>query len=421
MRTNVEACEAAGVACGSPLCVVEVCGDRDDGEFHEEIELAAGCEERLGSPLQLGEDECRDLGRCQLAFTKIHFQNPAGVAGQRKRQQPAFFSYVVNAPAHEALDGVDRAAGIGEKTALGFATDEYPSVGVHRNDRGQQSLARLVRDDERSVVLNDGDQTVGRSEIDTDDSGHCVSQVAGELVLLSRGCGAGLPGYVFPGDGRDQVDYVASLEEALSHGAQRGLPCVVVGSTLGLLVPLAPQRLEPLVVAGEPPFNKPLQTFEAAQRIGRFPAARFADLVELLVEFEDVFQKARRYKARTWSIGEGKPLLGKQVFHPANRIPQCPVRVVQIRGSLEACKPFGRTSVAEVVRMETAAEGAEPTIQLLLFELHASRDSHETEVVTVAPEREDLLAGGAEVIIHGSARAAVSALLERDSARLALH
>ena len=147
-------------------------GHRDDRAIDFRINLALLGEERLGAVLQLAQDEGGDLRRRELAGAQSDLDDAARIAGETKREQPRLVADVVDALAHEALHGVDRAAGIGQKTTLGLAPDVYRLILGNRHDRRQQRVAAAIADHDGHAVLHVGDEAVGGAEIDADDFAH---------------------------------------------------------------------------------------------------------------------------------------------------------------------------------------------------------------------------------------------------------
>ena len=151
-------------------------GHGDDGAIDFVVDLALLGEERLGAALQLAQDERRDLGRRELAVAEA---DPARRRRLRRSTRNgsrlASSLDVVEALAHEALDGIDRARRVGQQAPLRFAADVDRPVRRRRHDRRQQRVAAAVADDDGHAVLHVGDQAVGRAEIDADDAGSLSS------------------------------------------------------------------------------------------------------------------------------------------------------------------------------------------------------------------------------------------------------
>ena len=70
--------------------------------------------------------------------------------------------------AHEALDGVDRPLGVGDRLPLGRFADERFALFGERHDTGREPVSLLVGNDLRLLALHHGDDGVRRSQIDPD-------------------------------------------------------------------------------------------------------------------------------------------------------------------------------------------------------------------------------------------------------------
>ena len=78
----------------------------------------------------------------------------------------------VELAAHEALDREDRVLGVGDRLALGDLADQ-PLAGLGEgDDRRRQASAFRVGDDDRFAAFHDGDDRVGRAQVDADDFAH---------------------------------------------------------------------------------------------------------------------------------------------------------------------------------------------------------------------------------------------------------
>ena len=96
---------------------------------------------------------------------------------------------IVNEPtaaAHEALDRVDGAAGVGDGLPLGRVTDQPVALVGKGDDAGGQAVPLLVGDDLDFVPLHDGHDRVRRTQVDADDFFLCHGMVAPFVVFRLR-------------------------------------------------------------------------------------------------------------------------------------------------------------------------------------------------------------------------------------------
>ena len=80
-----------------------------------------------------------------------------------------FARHLVELPAHEPLDREDRVFGVGDRLPLGDLADQPLAVLGERHDRRRGPRAFLVDDDCRLAAFHDGDDRVGRAEVDSND------------------------------------------------------------------------------------------------------------------------------------------------------------------------------------------------------------------------------------------------------------
>ena len=78
----------------------------------------------LGAALQLAQDERGDLRRRELAVAEADPDDAAGSPPTRNGNSARLVADVVDALAHEALDGVDRALRVGQQPPLRLAADD---------------------------------------------------------------------------------------------------------------------------------------------------------------------------------------------------------------------------------------------------------------------------------------------------------
>ena len=142
---HFQAGDLPGLLGGRALVVVEVGGHRDDGLGDRVAEIA------LGVALELHQDPGGDLlGRIALAVDVV----------------------ALPVLAHVALDRAERAVRVGDRLALGHLADEHLTGLGEGDDRGRRARALGVGDDDGIAALEDGDDGVGGTEVDTDGLGH---------------------------------------------------------------------------------------------------------------------------------------------------------------------------------------------------------------------------------------------------------
>ena len=141
---HLEPCDRASFLCGGALCVVEVGRDGDhrlgDGVAQVLLGVALELHQRAGADL---------LGVVRLA---VDVDGPVG--------------------ADVTLDGADRALGVGDRLTLGDLTDEDFAVLGERHHRRGGARTLGVGDHDGIATFENGDDGVGRAEIDTNGLGH---------------------------------------------------------------------------------------------------------------------------------------------------------------------------------------------------------------------------------------------------------
>jgi len=169
---NLETRDLTRVLCRLALLVVEVSRNGDDRlrDLLAEVRLSIG--------LELLKDHCRDLGRRELLAVP---ENDLDAAVRRRLNLvrdhlhgPLDFG-VGEAPAHEALDRVDRVFGVRDRLPLRDLADEALSGLRERHDRRRDPSALRVGDDRRLATFHVGHRRVRRSEIDADHFCHFSS------------------------------------------------------------------------------------------------------------------------------------------------------------------------------------------------------------------------------------------------------
>ena len=142
---HLEAGDAAGVAGGGALRVVEVRGHGDDRRGRLRCRTRLLGEERLGPVLQLAEDERGDLGRREFAVAEPDADDAAGFAADPEREMFGLVLHVLAALAHEPLHRVGGAARVGQQAALRLPPDMDLPVVADRDDRRDQAVAARDR------------------------------------------------------------------------------------------------------------------------------------------------------------------------------------------------------------------------------------------------------------------------------------
>jgi hypothetical protein len=79
---------------------------------------------------------------------------------------------VVELAAHQALDRVDRALGVGHRLAARHLPDQPLARGGEADHRRGRARAVGVGDHDGGVAVHHGDARVGRAQIDSDDAAH---------------------------------------------------------------------------------------------------------------------------------------------------------------------------------------------------------------------------------------------------------
>ena len=181
---HFEARDAARVARGLALRVVEVRRDRDD-RF---LDLLA--ERFFAEFLDLAQRERGDLlGRIvPVADADLHvavrrFDERVGQVLARVLDLG-----VRHLAADEPLHGVDRLRRVRDRLSLGDLADEPLAVLREADDRGRRPRPLAIRDDLRRTDLDDGHARVRRPEIDAEN----LTQVAPPRSSLRVPCNAGL-------------------------------------------------------------------------------------------------------------------------------------------------------------------------------------------------------------------------------------
>ena len=142
---DLEAGDLAGFFGGGALSIVEVGRDRDDGLGHNIAAI------RLGVALELHQRASADL-LCGVALAIDVFAAPRG--------------------AHLALDAAEGAIWVGDCLTLGNFANEYFAGLTESHHAGGGACALGVGDDDWFARLEEGNDAVGGTEVDSDCLGH---------------------------------------------------------------------------------------------------------------------------------------------------------------------------------------------------------------------------------------------------------
>ena len=150
---DFQAGDAAGVLGGLALGIVEISGHGDDrlGDLFAEAHFRIGFE--------LGEDHRGDFRRRKLLRLAVHFHFHGGVAVGSLHDLVGdaldFFLHFIEFAAHEALDGINRVARIGDGLALGgFADEAFAGLG-EGDDARRGAFALGIFQHQRFAAFHD--------------------------------------------------------------------------------------------------------------------------------------------------------------------------------------------------------------------------------------------------------------------------
>jgi len=163
---HFEAGDLAGVFGGLPLGVVEVGRDGDDRLADLFAEVG------FGGFLQLREDHRRDFGRRELFALRLDTGISVVARGDFIGNEFLFGVDFVEPAPHEAFDGVDGVFGIGDRLPLGhLAHQALAALGEADDGRGG-TRTFLIRDNDRRARFHYGNDGVGCSQVNSNDSAH---------------------------------------------------------------------------------------------------------------------------------------------------------------------------------------------------------------------------------------------------------
>ena len=167
---DLQAGDASGVLGGLALGIVEIGGDGDDrlGDLFAQAHFGVG--------LELGEDHGRNFRRAELLGFAVHLDFHGDVAvgagDHFVRDALEFLLHFAEFTAHEAFDGIDRVAGVGDGLPLGGVADQA-FAGLGEGDHGRcGAFAFRVFQNHRFAAFHDGHARVGGSEINADNLRH---------------------------------------------------------------------------------------------------------------------------------------------------------------------------------------------------------------------------------------------------------
>ncbi len=163
---HIQTGDLAGVLGGLPLRIVEVRRHGDDcvGDLLAQVVLRGG--------LQLLQHHRRDLGRRILLASHVDPRIAVRRLDDRIRHARDLLRHFRVLAAHEALDREHGALRIRDALALGDLANEALTFLGKGNDGGGRARTFLVHDDRRLPTFHDGNDRVGRAQIDSDDLAH---------------------------------------------------------------------------------------------------------------------------------------------------------------------------------------------------------------------------------------------------------
>ena len=180
---DIESGNATRVFGGLTLCVIEISRHRNNGLGDGFAQVVLG---RLFHFAQhIGADL---LGRHPVA---AHFDPGVTIVSGCnfvRHQVDVFLDFLLSElAANQPLDGVQRVLRVGHRLTLGRGADQYFAVFLISNDGRRGARPFRVFNDLGRVALHDGDATVGRAQIDADDSSHDFSLNESQMLLT---CGS---------------------------------------------------------------------------------------------------------------------------------------------------------------------------------------------------------------------------------------
>src|SRR2546427_704776 len=160
---HVEVCDLAGVLGRLALRVVEVGGHGDDGVGHLLAQV------RLGVGLQLLQDQSRNLFRREL-FVGVRHDHDGPIVLARLDligHDLPLRIHLGELAAHEPLDRIDGVLGVDGRLAASQRAHQALTGLGEGDDGGRGARTFGVGDDDRLTAFHDGDDRVGRPQVDS--------------------------------------------------------------------------------------------------------------------------------------------------------------------------------------------------------------------------------------------------------------
>jgi hypothetical protein len=151
---------------GLALRVVEVGRHGDHGARDRLTQIL------LGRLLELLEHHRRDLRRRVVLVPDLDADVAVGRGNDGVGDHLHLLAHLVVAAAHEALDRKHRVLGVRDRLALGDLPDEAFARLGECHDGRRETAAFGVGDDDGPAAFDDGDDGVGRAQVDSDDFAH---------------------------------------------------------------------------------------------------------------------------------------------------------------------------------------------------------------------------------------------------------
>ena len=150
--------------------------------------------------LELAQDEGGDLGRRESALAELDADDRFAAFRDAEREELQFVLHVVDAAAHQPLDGVDGAVGCVDQQAARGVADDHFAVWRQRHHAGTSLSPSSPGMTSGRVQVHPGDQAVGGAEVDADDAvvrlpksiwniGYCATAALDQTSLVRPGSG----------------------------------------------------------------------------------------------------------------------------------------------------------------------------------------------------------------------------------------